>query len=348
MIDAVPESPRAVSEGARPARWPVVFKVAVAIAVCAWLASRGQLDVSAVLRVDGASLAFGLALLGVQNVGNALRLRWLLRQHGIELGLGRSVALTWIGFAFNQVLPGGAGGDALRAYYTARDNPRSAADAVAAAIVDKAVGLAGLLLLAIVPWILVELYPGGMPERVLGLVRTVSASMTLGFVLIAVGAFVVTSRRAAASVARLQLKSRLSPPLQRVATLIESSLSVHRGRRLRLLAYTAFSAGLHLLSCVVLIVIGRALGNEESIAVHLSLWSVTFLTTAIPISPGGIGVAEAAAAKLWSLSGVTSGATTYLVLRLLCLVHAGVGLVLYVFLRRRQPPSTPSARRDPL
>jgi uncharacterized protein (TIRG00374 family) len=286
-------------------------------------------------------------LLGIQGGGNAIRLYWIFKLHGLPVSLVRSTSLTWVGLAFNQLLPGGAGGDAVRAYYAAQDHPHAKGKAIVAVLFDKLIGLVGLLALGVLPWAIAAVYSEGIPADAARAIRVIGATMAAGFGLFAAFAFVALSPRAEAwaTKARLSARLRLEGRLGRLADQAASLAAIHRGERLRLLGLTLFSAGLHLISCVALYLLA-GLGDPQSFILHLSVWSVVFLTTAIPLSPGGIGVAEAAAAKLWLLSGVTTGAATYFSFRMLSVLHAVIGLVVYVTLRRRAPAVMEEPKRS--
>lgn len=324
----------------RAALFPAL-KLAFAGAVFGWLVSRGYLDFSS---LSARSLLLGFLLLGVQGAGNAIRLRWVFKAHGLPLGLARATSLTWVALAFNQLLPGGAGGDAVRAYYAAQDHPEAKAEAVVAVLFDKVIGLAGLLLLGVVPWVVVAAYGDHLPAEAARLIRTIGATMAIAFAGSAALAAAALSPRLGAWAARAGLGARLGAKLGRVAAPMASLVAAHRGERLRLLGLTAFSAILHLTSCVALYVLA---GDARSFVLHLSIWSVVFLTTAIPLSPGGLGVSEAAAARLWLLCGVTTGAATYLAFRVVSVLHAAVGLAVYVGMRRRAPAMMRPAERAP-
>jgi glycosyltransferase 2 family protein len=313
----------------------VALKLSAAAAMFAWLISKGHLDSRALGDMSAISLLIGFGLLNLQGAGNAIRLYWLFKLHGLPVSVSRSTSITWVALAFNQLLPGGAGGDAARVYYAAQDHPHAKGDAFAVVLFDKVIGLAGLLLLGAVPWAVAASFSEGMPREAVQAIRVVGATMAVSFALIASFAFIALSPRRNAAELLARLRARLGGRFGRLIDPLTSLLAVHRGRRSRLLGLTAFSSLLHMISCVALYLLARAAGDGQSLILHLSLWSVVFLTTAIPLSPGGIGVAEAAAAKLWLLCGVTTGAATYLAFRILCLAQAAVGLAVYVAIRRQ-------------
>jgi uncharacterized membrane protein YbhN (UPF0104 family) len=328
----------------------LALKLAVALGAGGWLVSRGYLDFSA---MTASSLAVGFALTGLQGVGYAVRLRWLFKLHGLPVSFARAMTLTWLALAFNQLLPGGAGGDVVRAYYAAQDHPEAKADAVVAVLFDKVIGLAGLLLLGVVPWAVAIAYGDHMPAETARVIRAIGATMAAGFAGACAVGLVAFSPRAGAWRERSGLRPwiewlderlvRLAGPGARPGNAgpLSSLLAAHRGARLRLFGLTAFSAALHLISCLALYVIAD---DSRSFALHVAIWSAVSLTTTLPLSPGGIGVSEAAAAKLWLLEGVTTGAATYLGFRMVSALHAAIGLGLYVGVRRRRVAQALSTR----
>jgi hypothetical protein len=330
------------------------LKLAAAGAMFAWLFSRGLLDARAFVGLSTTSLLAGFLLVGVQGMGNAVRLYWLFKRHGLPVSFARSTSLTWVALAFNQLLPGGAGGDAVRAYYVARDNPHAKGEAIVAVLFDKIIGLAGLLLLGVVPWALAMISGDALPPDAARIVNAVGATMAAGFLICAVIAAVALSPRvdAGAWLARWAEApagtdpSRLRKLAARLVGPLASLASVHQNQRIRLLGLVAFSALLHLLSCIALYLLARAAGDTHPFTLHLALWSVAFLTTAIPLSPGGIGVSEAAAGKLWLLCGVTTGAATYLAFRGLSVAQAAIGLGVYVVMRKQNPAIVEMAKRE--
>jgi uncharacterized membrane protein YbhN (UPF0104 family) len=58
--------------------------------------------------------------------------------------------LGWIGVFFNNVVPGLTGGDLIKAFYVTRDHPRQRADAIISVVVDRAIGIVALALIAAV------------------------------------------------------------------------------------------------------------------------------------------------------------------------------------------------------
>jgi uncharacterized protein (TIRG00374 family) len=81
-----------------------------------------------------------LILLGV--VVRAYRWQILLNAIGVRVVLGELIAIYFIGFLFNNLLPSGLGGDAMRMIELNRHTERGS-DAVTSVIVDRYLGLTG-------------------------------------------------------------------------------------------------------------------------------------------------------------------------------------------------------------
>jgi glycosyltransferase 2 family protein len=76
-------------------------------------------------------------------------LRWhrLVRALGLPFRLRDAVRLGFIGNVFNLVIPGAVGGDVIKAAFLCREQERKT-QAVASMVIDRALGLLGLFVLA--------------------------------------------------------------------------------------------------------------------------------------------------------------------------------------------------------
>jgi glycosyltransferase 2 family protein len=99
-------------------------------------------------------LLAGVLIYGVVEFLSGLRWVLLLRVQGVGLGVGRTFALVLIGMFFNFFLPSGAGGDVVKIYYLLKETHGQRAAALLSVLVDRILGLMGLILLAgiIVAW----------------------------------------------------------------------------------------------------------------------------------------------------------------------------------------------------
>ena len=77
-----------------------------------------------------------------------MRWWWLLRANMFKIGVLEAQRLAWIGFFFNNVIPGSTGGDIVKAVYIAKKFSTDKVPALISVFVDRVVGLLSLILLA--------------------------------------------------------------------------------------------------------------------------------------------------------------------------------------------------------
>lgn len=218
-----------------------------------------------------------------------LALRWwiLLRGQGLRLPFRRVFLVNYAGTFFNNLLPGGVGGDLTKAVLASAGESRKAA-VVATVLLDRVIGLVVLVFLgsACLAPFAGRFREPALPAAVFGL----AGAMLLGYA----AYFNPALRR--------MLSGRL--PFERTLRALDEVFRSARADRRR----TALAAGISLCSqaATILIIYGmaRALGIRE-----IPLWQffvfepIIFVVTALPISVGGWGVQEAVYAYLFGVLG---------------------------------------------
>lgn len=113
--------------------------------------------------------AAALAVLAFAGAPFFQALRWLQLLHvqNCRLSVGTAVKLMWIGLLFNLFLLGAVGGDLIKAYYVTK-HTHSKAESVITVLVDRLIGLLGLLWLSMAGiglWLAMgaKEIPGGLP-----------------------------------------------------------------------------------------------------------------------------------------------------------------------------------------
>jgi uncharacterized membrane protein YbhN (UPF0104 family) len=119
---------------------------------------------------------------------------------------------------------------------------------------------------------------------------------------------------------------------------LEETLEAYRTGGRSLLVCLVVSLAIGVLSMAVYRVAGHAIGTPLGWKQVFMVCPLVFVATALPISPGGIGVGEAAASVLFAQFGVETGATIMLIVRLWFLILRLPGALFYVF-RGRNPAS---------
>src|SRR6478752_5653099 len=93
-------------------------------------------------------LAASAATCFLASLGTIFRWYFLVRAADLPLRLRDTIRLGFLGYLYNFVLPGGVGGDLVKAGFLARGQPGRRTEATLTVLVDRIVGLYGLFLLA--------------------------------------------------------------------------------------------------------------------------------------------------------------------------------------------------------
>jgi len=235
--------------------------------------------------------------LGIYVVAQALlAARWvlLLEVQGVRINLFQAVRLTYLGLFYNNMMPGSVGGDLLKAWYVTRHSERGRrVEAAVTVLVDRLVGLGGMMLVAAGASVFVG---SGIAYRGVQL-RWVVWGMGLAM---AAGAVVVVSRR----VRRVLLVSAVMKRLPFAQTLYKADAAIQLYRRsgwtmVWSLVLTVVIQGTALVAVWMLT---QSLGLAQVRLVQcVTLMPVIWVMgAAIPV-PGGLGVVEGAITYLFCL-----------------------------------------------
>jgi len=251
-----------------------------------------------VRRSDKALLLFGLLVYGLITHIGVLRWWLLLRAQDVHVPFGFARRLTFVGFFFNNVVPGPTGGDLVKAVYIARRTEKRA-EAVVTVVVDRVVGIVALALIAACVLVFrlddpqyrqlakfIGLFLGGVvaasilffSRRVRSLLRVSSWSRRLP------GAGVI--QRADEAIFRWRSHKRAV-----VVALLLSFANQMCIQGLMLL----FAAALH---------VTRSDGTALPWTGYMAVLPVAFIVSALPMLPGGWGIREMAFAICFAYVGV--------------------------------------------
>lgn len=266
---------------------------------------------------SGLVIALGLATLGV--LATAARWWRLLGAAGCPSSLYDATRLSFIGFFFNIVVPGLTGGDLVKAVMIARSHPERRAAAAMSVLVDR---LIGVLVLASMGAIAIVLQDDKFPYP--------RAPIYLGLAAAALGipAYLSTTVRRAIGFDRLV--ERL--PGSKLIRKIDEAVTVY--------SRSPREFGLALLfsivnqSCVMaaLVVLGRSFGDTTLRLVdYVVVGAVGNLASAVPLTPGGVGVTEMLYGQMTAaLGGTFSVGFAVSIAWRLCMIGIGLAGGLFV------------------
>lgn len=308
----------------------VLVRTAIGIGLLVFLGISGAMKWSALFGLWSAwpiTLA-ALIVLILNAVCMSLRLSLLCRPHGFHLPFRAAMRLTLIGIFFNSCLPGSTGGDVVKIYYAAEGNRGKRTEIATVLLFDRAVGMFGLLVwpLLLCPFFLPMI---GASPALSGLLRTVALftmAMLAGFL-----ACFSSRIRNSRFVQWLLAKEPGGNYARRILD------TVHSYRYSA--GYLTLAFGISLLSH--LLATGATLLGAWAIDARAAAWGMSlliplgFLANTLPLTPGGLGVGEAAFEALFGMVGFKGGAEALLGWRLLTFLIGLSGLVLYAQGRKR-------------
>jgi glycosyltransferase 2 family protein len=255
---------------------------------------------STIARLDFSLL--GLALLAFGPAIFLMSVRWqmLLRMSEVRIRFGTIVRLHYMGFFFNMFMPGGLGGDLVKAVYVTGHSPGKKAEAATMVLVDRVLGLIGLLLMAGTVILIDYRHFGGIAREV--------GALSLALV---VGAFLFFSPKFRALIRYERIIAML--PRSDVFKRIDGVLYDLQGHWRVLFSALALTVFVQLVEVLGVYLAGGALGIAKAEPRHyLAFVPVGYLFNALPISFGGIGVMEGSYMEMFRNAGVATASQGFM------------------------------------
>lgn len=231
--------------------------------------------------------------------------RWWLLLRPLESGLALSEALRlgFQGMILSQFSFGSVGGDLYRAVAVGRGRPGRRLELMASVLIDRVIGLVGLLSVAAVgPWLIGLL---ARQPSLSGHLQLVSAMAAVGgaFGIAALAVLVVIGGGLPEVVTRRLSGSRLSPVLPWLERL-DAAARLFRGEwRLVAGAWGISVCSFALLSLSAYLISASMYAQLPTLAEHLLVIPVGLGAGTLPLTPGGVGVQEVALGGLFNELG---------------------------------------------
>lgn len=235
-------------------------------------------------------VAAALGVMALQSPIGAVRWRLLLGVQGIHITFLESLRLTYIGWFFNNWMPGGTGGDLVKAWYIARRTHQKA-EAVTVVFLDRLIGMVSLAVLGAAA-VLATL----SDERV----RAARIILAVFLGLAAAGGWIFYSRRLRRLVRLDRLLARL--PVGHVVARVDQALFIYRHHKGTVALSVAYSWAAQAASIFAIYFLATGLGSAGRLVQFFVNMPIIFIGWALIPVPGGFGVAEGLAQKLFTAS----------------------------------------------
>jgi len=290
---------------------------------------------------DRMLLAAAFVLFGAPVIILAVRWWYLLRIQHIDISLWESVRLTFLGTFFNFVVPGSVSGDLVKAWYASRHTDRKAA-ALLSVFVDRVVGL---LEFAVLPAaVMAVMFAAGVGD----LERLAVPAAIVAAVLVAVvAALAVLLSPGLRRVLHLS-KVIVRLPLQRQIALAAEAARLYRRRLGALVKALGLTFGGQTLFITAIMLTGFSLALPVPWYQYFLYVPLIYIIAAVPISPGGLGLAEAFFVTFFSPAGAAPSEILALALtvRLIPMIWSLPGLVVALTGPKRPPAAAIQAELD--
>jgi uncharacterized protein (TIRG00374 family) len=302
----------------------VVLRAAIGVALFVYVLKAGG-GLGAVRGLLGAVWVV-VVLNAIPIIGAAIaapRLGVLFGAQGLSVPLATGFRTVAIATLFNLWVPGGTGGDVMKLYYLSRLHPGRVVQIATILFADRLVAFCALL-------------------GLIGGLLAASSSMLSSAVLGRIAALLIVVVLCVASVVGLMWSRRVRETgayrivtgrwrLGRFLAQAADALYAFRTRRSALVLASAYSLAGHVLLAVVLAAAGAILLPEVPAVLVATLALLGLVANVIPVTPGGVGVGEAASEALFRWAGVSGGGALIAAWRVGMLAISVLGAVFYIF-----------------
>lgn len=281
-----------------------ILKFSFALGLIYWLINSGKLDFSLI----GKSFHIGyfwlaaIILITTQALVGVYRYKVLLEiKSSRKIPYGELAKINWIGFFFSSMLPGAVTGDLIKLVYVKKlDQHLTKTFLVTTALIDRIVGLAGLLFLS---GLFSLIYFNEITKANPQITHIIIVNLLL---LLGTFSFFVVLL---SPIHFQNIFLKFMP--KKISSILHQVFSLRENRK-------------EIFKCFLISVLVQFIGV-------LAFWTVTspfygthlplpyvftfipigFVAVAIPISPGGLGVGHALFANLFSMVNIQNGASLF-------------------------------------
>ncbi len=245
-------------------------------------------------------------------------IRWkiILNAQGLKMSWKRCFGVYFIGQFFNSFMFGSTGGDLIRAFYAAKETHHKKTEAVATVFIDRTIGLLALYMIATAMLI-------GRARFFLSHQEThLPALIMIGMIMAAVLGLIVVFNINRFNNWPFVNKIKQYPTLGRTIKRLLIAIYLYR-RRTGVLVWTSIlSLVLQALTIMQCYCIGRCFQITLGLVDYLTVVPIIISISAIPITPGGLGIREGLAVTIFGAMAVSSAQSLPLSLMIYFIVVA--------------------------
>jgi len=262
------------------------------------------------------ALVLGVFIISQVIVG----LRWwlLLRSQSIFIRFWATVRLYFLGWFYNNFMPGSMGGDLLRAWYVTRHTDKKF-EAVLSVFVDRVIGLSSTLVIAVFFYLLflrgkgLEITSSGTDGFLSSIAQYKSVFFWAVVIIIVILCALLLHRKSRSML--LKVCSYIRHVGLRIMHKFRDAAVIYCTKPLTILLAFGLTVFLQMLAITAFWLLGRNMGIQASVKYYYVFFTLTWILGAVPVSIGGVVVVEGMLAYLFiTFAGTAKGAASTLVL----------------------------------
>ena len=268
--------------------------------------------------VSGAILLFIIA-----TIMQSWRLQILINTHNLNLSFYAAIRLTFIGLFFNTYLPGATGGDLVKIYYASKGNTGYKTEVITIILLDRFIGLFTLLT---IPLILSPLF-----FSIIDAQKTLKGLLWISTIIaITILTIAILGARYDLDNSKILLWAEKKLFFGRELKRILHTIHFYRNSKWKILQIVCISYLVQILMISVSLLLANAVISDGADPKMIILIPLGYLVNTLPVTPGGIGVGEAAMESLFNLFSLQGGAEVILSWRIIMVLVGIIGLVYYL------------------
>jgi uncharacterized protein (TIRG00374 family) len=310
----------------------VSLKIAISILILWFLTRTSKLDFGLLINLVYSPYlllaAIAMYLSGV--LISAWRWYLLNKAQKIPLSLSHTLLPTYLGIAFNNILPGSVGGDFFRCYFLFKKIPDKRSAGMLAILFDRLTGLMGIFIAVCVAVILnFNLFESQASTFYFS---AFCILLCLAAVIIYFASSLLPQQIGIS--AWLHRRFGEKKWITSVLSLLEA-IRIYRNSKFTIVKCLFASFTVQVFIALICLLIARMMHFPEiSFFNYILAIAVTQIVNLIPVTPGGFGIGEAAFANVLTLlnPGISASyATIFLAYRILGILVYIPGIAVFIF-----------------
>lgn len=307
------------------------FKILFAIGLVFWLIKTDRFNIEDLKPfLHPLNFLTGFVLIGLNLLLTSERWRILMKSHSLHSSIWSTWKLTLTGIFFNFAVPGGVGGDVVKAYYLQKDLDTSRSAAFSSTLIDRLIGLYTLVMMAFIALVYERLFTSlqsAIIDQLFLWVSLLLAALTMAALFLTYFKWPALVRN---SKGFMGLAFRFAEACQFYFRHPKNILSA--------ILLTLFA------QLITIILFYWALTSvlQENVSWTLLFFVVPvgFMAMAVPITPAGLGVGQAAFYFLFqsfSSNQITSGSSVITAFQVIQFAWGILGAYYYLVRKTRTP-----------